>query len=170
MIYTVILGDHTYEIEIDQDGRVKVDGQPSQVDIQNLNGGTLFSLLVDHRSYEILVESEADDYHVLLGGKRYDVVVQDERTRHLAKVGQPTKGLVEEVAIKAPMPGLVVAVPVSEGQAVKAGQGIVILAAMKMENELRAPADGVVRAIRVAPGDAVDQGQALVVIGGDKGG
>jgi pyruvate carboxylase subunit B len=68
------------------------------------------------------------------------------------------------------MPGLVVAVPVSEGQAVKAGQGIVILAAMKMENELRAPADGVVRAIRVAPGDAVDQGQALVVIGGDKGG
>jgi biotin carboxyl carrier protein len=63
------------------------------------------------------------------------------------------------------MPGLVVGVPAKVGEPVKMGQGVVILEAMKMENEIRAPRDGVVKAVRVAPGQAVEQGQVLAVIG-----
>jgi pyruvate carboxylase subunit B len=69
-----------------------------------------------------------------------------------------------EIMIKSPMPGLIVAVPVSEGQAVKKGQTVVVLESMKMENELKAPRDGMVAAIKIVPRQSVEQHQPLVVL------
>jgi biotin carboxyl carrier protein len=79
-------------------------------------------------------------------------------------MGTPARVPSGEVAVKAPMPGLVVAVAATSGQEVKIGQGLIILEAMKMENELRAPRAGRVKAIRVSPGQVVDKDQVLVVI------
>ena len=71
---------------------------------------------------------------------------------------------VADKTILAPMPGLVLKVEVEVGQAVRAGQGVVVVEAMKMENELKAPADGVVASIAVQPGQTVDKGATLIVL------
>ncbi len=163
MKYVVKVGNKTYNIEVGSDGEMDIDGVPHQVDIQNIDGYSLFSLLLDNRSYELIVEREREEFRILLEGEMYNVRVTDERARRLMEA--PARVPSGEVAVKAPMPGLVVAVPVISGQKVKIGQGLIILEAMKMENELRAPRAGRVKAIRVSPGQVVDKDQVLVVIG-----
>jgi biotin carboxyl carrier protein len=123
---------------------------------------SIFSILIDNFSYETLVERNGDEYRVIVDGALHLVEVQDERTRKIAKV-EKKAAPVTDVTLKAPMPGLVRAIRVQVGDTVKGKQGVVILEAMKMENELRAPRDGTVKEIRCKPGDIVDQGQALMV-------
>ncbi len=163
MKYVVTVGDKSYNIEVGGDRQIEIDGVPHQVDIQNIDGYSLFSLLLDNRSYELMVEREGQEFRILLEGEMYTVRATDERTRRLMEA--PARVPSGEVAVKAPMPGLVVAVPAKPGQEVKIGQGLIILEAMKMENELRAPRAGRVKAIRVSPGQVVDKDQVLVVIG-----
>ncbi|HLJ82229.1 MAG TPA: biotin/lipoyl-containing protein [Ktedonobacterales bacterium] len=132
-----------------------------------------FSLLVGERSYEAyarLVENAEDSegsgltVEVMIGGRPYVVHIRDERSQELASLagGGHAAG---DVAIRAPMPGLVVNVLVAEGAEVTRGQTVVVLEAMKMENDLAAPRTGVVRAIRASKGQTVNQGDALAVIG-----
>jgi biotin carboxyl carrier protein len=163
MKYTAIINDKVYEIDIGANNTVHINGEPHSVDFRGIDGTTLFSLLIDNRSWEVLVERTGDEYRILIDGELHVVNIQDERTRRLSKAeGKgPAAG---EVVIKAPMPGLVRAINVGVGDAVIARQGIVILEAMKMENELRTPRVGVVKEIRIKPGDKVEQGQALVII------
>lgn len=163
MKYVVTVEDKNYDIEVGGDREIEIDGVPHQVDLQNIDGYSLFSLLLDNRSYELIVEREGEEFRVLLGGEMYTVRVADERARRLMEVQARVPS--GEVAVKAPMPGLVVAVAATFGQEVKIGQGLIILEAMKMENELRAPRAGRVKAIRVSPGQVVDKDQVLVVIG-----
>lgn len=163
MKYMVTVGDHSYEIEVGGDRGIEIDGVPHQVDIQDIDGYSLFSLLLDHRSYELIAEREGEEFRILLEGEMYTVRVADERARRLMEA--PARAPSGEMAVKAPMPGQVVAVPATLGQEVMMGQGLIILEAMKMENELRAPKAGRVKAIRVSPGQVVDKDQVLVVIG-----
>jgi len=98
----------------------------------------------------------------LLRGRLYVVQVEDERERRLRTAVQSRIGEAGEFHLKAPMPGLIVAVPVSEGQHVEKGQVLVILESMKMQNELKAPRAGTVQRIRVKAGEAVEQKQTLL--------
>ncbi|MGE5138600.1 MAG: biotin/lipoyl-containing protein [Rudaea sp.] len=165
MKYTATIGDKVFEVEVGAGNTVSMDGQVYAVDFHNVNDGSLYSLLMDNRSWEVLVEhAGSDEFRVTIGDEQHAVTVEDERTRKIGKgLGRlaPPSG---EVTIKAPMPGLVRAVPVETWQEVSAGQGVVILEAMKMENELRTPKAGVVSEIKVKQGDKVEQGQVLVVI------
>jgi biotin carboxyl carrier protein len=88
--------------------------------------------------------------------------VVDERTRHIRSLTGGADRQRRPGALRAPMPGLVVRVLVEPGQAVSGGGGVVVLEAMKMENELKATADGTVKAVRVRPGEPVEKGQVLV--------
>jgi len=162
MRYTAIVNDQTFEIEILPDGQIRVNGTSHRVDMQSIDDLFLYSLLVDDRSYELFVEEEAGEYRVLLDGELHITRIEDKwgRRREPAKRVLPTP--LGEVSIRAPMPGLVVAVPVAVQQWVQAGQSVVILEAMKMANELRAPCNGLVQTVRVNPGDIVKQGQVLV--------
>jgi biotin carboxyl carrier protein len=164
MKYTAIIDDKAYQIEIGPNNTVLIDGDPHTVDFRGIDGTTLFSLLMDNFSWEVLVERNGDEYRVLIEGELHVLNVQDESTRKLGKAKAIGGGAAGEVQIKAPMPGMVRAIQANIGDSVDARQGIVILEAMKMENELRVPRDGVVKEIRVKPGDRVDQGQVLVVI------
>ena len=164
MKYTCIVGEHTYEIRPGANQTIDVNGEPHRVDFQTIDQGTLYSLLIDNHSWQVLVDRSGDEYRVSIDGELYIVSVQDERTRKIQKALNRAAKESGEFILKAPMPGLVRGVPVQTGQEVQKGQGLVILEAMKMENELRAPRVGVVRDIRVKPGDAVELGQALVVI------
>ncbi len=97
-----------------------------------------------------------------IAGETWDAAVLDERTWLLGeRAGQQAAGVSGGV-VTAPMPGLVLRVEVEVGQVLDAGAGVVVLEAMKMENEIRTPRGGVVRAIHVAPGQTVDKGVALV--------
>lgn len=164
MKYTAIIHGKTYEIDIAANNTVFINGEPHNVDFRSIDGISLYSLLVDNSSSEALVERNGDEYRVLIDGAMHVVEVQDERTRKLAKADKPAAGPPGEIPLKAPMPGLVRSVNVSIGDSVNAKQGVIILEAMKMENELRIPRAGVIKEIRVKAGDKVDQGQVLLII------
>ncbi len=164
MHYTCIVGEHTYEIRPGANQTVEVNGEPHRVDFQTIDEGVMYSLLIDNHSWQILAERDGDEYRISIDGELYVVSVQDERTRKIQKALNRAAKDTGEFVLKAPMPGLVRGVPAIIGQEVQKGQGLVILEAMKMENELRATRAGVVHDIRVKPGDAVELGQALVVL------
>jgi biotin carboxyl carrier protein len=122
----------------------------------------LFSLLVDNCSYEVLVEQQGEEFRVLVAGKLHTVRVEDMERHRLSELVSPRTEPRVETAIAAPMPGLVVSVPVRVGQVVAAGEVLVVLESMKMENEVRAPQDAVVQAVHVAAGDFVTGHQVLL--------
>jgi biotin carboxyl carrier protein len=99
---------------------------------------------------------------VIVDGQSIDAVVLDERAARLAGAAAGGRRGTGQTSVQAPMPGLVVAVPVEVGQAVAKGTTLVILSAMKMQNELTAPADATVKEVLVSAGQTVDQGQALI--------
>ena len=165
MKYYVRVDGEEFEIVLEEGGRVLVNGSPVEVDFVRIPGQNVYSLLVDHHSYEIAVEETRRGYRILLQGHQYEAEVEDERYRRLMagrSQPAPTAGLTTVVA---PIPGLIVRVEVEEGQEVKAGQPLVILQAMKMENEIRAPQAGVVRQVHVRAGENVEQGATLVTLG-----
>jgi len=165
MKYVTTVGEHTFEIEIEERGTARVDGQARAVDLKEVVPGRLYSLLLDNTSYEAFVESgKMGCFRVLLRGELYHAQVEDERAIRLARglAGFiPDSG---EIPIKAPMPGLIVNVPVTAGQAVKQGEALIILESMKMDNELCAPRDGTVARLHVEAGDSVEGKQTLVTL------
>jgi biotin carboxyl carrier protein len=163
MKYVTIINDVRFEIDIEADGTLKVNGQPRDVDFLAL-GPSLYSILMNHRSYEMVIEEREGAYEVLMQGRLYAGEVLDERAQLLAtrRGGLGTES--GELSIKSPMPGLIVTVPVTEGQAVTKGQTLIILESMKMQNELKAPRDGVVQRISVQAGQTVEQNKLLVTL------
>jgi biotin carboxyl carrier protein len=164
MKYQVCIEEHTFDVNIDQDGIITVDGEPVAFDFGEVDGMGLYSLLVNNESFEALVEQSADVYKVLMRGYMYDVHVLDERSRILQRRSSLMAPDTGEVSVRAPMPGLIVEVPVEVGQEVEAGQKVVILESMKMENELKTPRGGRVERVNVKKGDSVEQNEALIVI------
>ena len=164
MKYYATVDDCTFEIEINQLGELCIDGECAEVDFQSIGGGSIYSLLLGNSSYEALVEARDECYEVLVQGTLYRVCVQDERMRQLAHAARGFAPPTGEIAIKAPMPGLIVDVPVQTGQEVDAGNVLVVLESMKMENELKAPRAGTVSQVRVQNGQSVDEQEILVAI------
>jgi len=165
MKYVTTIGEYTFEIEIEAPGTIRVDGEPLTVDLQEIVPGRLYSMLLDNISTEAYVEPQQDcNYQILSKGKLYHAKVQDERAIRLARGMAgfvPDSG---EITVQAPMPGLVVNVPVAAGQEVEKGEVLIILESMKMDNELLALRDGTVVQLHVEAGDSVDAKQALVTL------
>ena len=164
MKYQTIVNGQTFDIEINEDGCILVNGKMRAVDFRALRQGELYSILLDHRSYEAVVDERGDLYYLLLAGDMYEVQVTDERSRRLASAFMAFGDTGGEVSIRAPMPGLIVRVPVSEGEPVSKGQTVIILESMKMENELKSPRDGTVHHIHTKAGENVEQNKVLVTI------
>jgi biotin carboxyl carrier protein len=166
MAFIAKLGEQTYLVDIEEIGkgvyRIAVDGNEFLVDGKK-TGRTNYSLIVDKRSFEIEVDNAEDEYRVLVDGRNYHVNLMDERR---VRVGgaQSELQLQGRQKVSVPMPGKVIAVLVSAGDAVEKGQGLVIVEAMKMENEVRSPVAGEVKEIKVKPGDAVEGGAVLVIV------
>lgn len=165
MKYITSVNDQQYTIEIDQEGHLTVNGDVFNVDFQQLSEGGILSLLLNNQSLEAIVEERDGNWEVLIRGELYSVQVQDERAYRLAKARGVVAEVTGEASIKSPMPGLIIAVLVEEGQVVSKGDQIVILESMKMENELHSPRDGVVKRLHVEPGQGVEKNQLLATIG-----
>jgi len=166
MKYITTVGEKAFTIEINDDHTVTVDGQTYTVDFANLNQQPVFTLLIDGQSYEAYIHpGEGNEWQVLLRGMMYVAEVEDEREKRLrAAAGAVAGGAGGEFNLKAPMPGLIVAVPVTEGQAVKKGDNLVVLESMKMQNELKSQREGMVIRVKVKPGDSVNQNDVLVTV------
>ena len=119
---------------------------------------------IDGKSYESYVYQGEEDWQVLLQGRQYPVKVEDERERRLKTASGGKAETTGEFHLKAPMPGLVVAVNVTEGQQVEKGQVLAILESMKMQNELKAPRAGTVQRIKVKPGESVEIKQIMLSV------
>lgn len=165
MKYITTINDQEFTIEIDHDHEILVDGERYEIDFQQLPEGGVYSLLLKHRSSEAVVEERDEVWEVLIRGELYTVRVQDERAYRMAQARNTKTAVTGEAVIKSPMPGTIIAVPVTAGDKVSEGDKVVILESMKMENELRSPRDGVVSRINVEVGASVEKDQALVVIG-----
>jgi biotin carboxyl carrier protein len=149
---------HAIEVQALADGRyrVTVDGRAHVVDSRPTSPGTL-SLLIEHAAAEVSVSSRGDEFQVVVGGRVHRLRLLDERA---VRRERPAAGDgVREV--RAAMPGKVVAVLVEAGAKVERGQGLIVLEAMKMENEISAPRDGTVTEVCVRPGQAVEPGELL---------
>jgi len=166
MPFIAKLGEQNYTIDIEEMGksvyRVAVDGNEFLVDGKK-TGRTNYSLIVDNRSFEIEVDHTEDEYRVLVDGRNYHIHLVDER-RMLVGGGQSGVQLQGRQKVSVPMPGKVIAVLVSEGDKVEVGQGLVIVEAMKMENEVHSPIAGEVKEIKVKPGDTVEGGAVLIIV------
>ncbi len=165
MKYVTAVNEHKFEIEINDDRHVTVDGVRQEIDFQAVGNRPLYSLLIGGHSYEAYVEAGHDGWQVLHRGNLYQVQVENERAQRLTQLGGGGPAVASgEYHLKAPMSGLVVTVPVDEGQAIAQGELLVILESMKMQNELKAPRDGLVTRVRVQPGDSVEENQVMVVL------
>lgn len=163
MKYIATINDTEFEIEIKPDGSITINGEPRSIDFLHLDE-KLYSIITEGRSYEALVEHVEHHYDVLMGGKLYNVQVLDERAKLMANRHGGEFEQSGEISIQAPMPGLIVKVPVREGQTVTKGQTVVILESMKMQNELKTPRDGTVQRVSVKPGESVEQKRVLITI------
>jgi len=160
---TSVIGKE-YSIEILDDHHLNLDGQDLEVDFGTIANQPVYSLIIDGKSYEAYVYPGDDDFQVLLKGHSFSVKVEDEREKRLRAAGGSTVSASSDFHLKSPMPGMVVALPVSEGQTVTKGQVLVILESMKMQNELKSPRDGTLSRVKVKPGDRVEQRQTLLSV------
>ena len=167
MTYSADLHGITYRLAVKGTGSpvpVQINGQTYEVDFSAVDGN-LLSLLVMGRSYEVDVVEEAEGVlAVWVEGELHRIEYQEEGRRPRRSAGVADQGMRGRQMIVAPMPGKVVAVLVSPEQEVSAGQGVIVIEAMKMENELKASRPGVIKEIKVQEGAGVSGGEVLVVI------
>ena len=164
MKYITTIDNKEFEIEVVDERHIRIGDRLLEVDFESVSGQPVFSLILDGKSYEAFVYQGDEDWEVLIHGQQYQVKTEDEREKRLktsASGGSMEGG---EFHLKAPMPGLVVAILIEEGQEVKKGQVMLILESMKMQNELKAPRDGIMGRIRVKAGESVEQRQTLLSV------
>jgi biotin carboxyl carrier protein len=165
MTYAATVDGKDFLLDIDGSGVVTVDGRGFAVDLRPIDDEHLYSLILDNESFELFVERREGVYYVLLEGDQYAVDVEDARLKQLRAMGDEGSEEDGAAVVVAPMPGLVVRVLVEPGQAVAEDQGLLILEAMKMENEIRTPRAGVVKVLNISDGQTVNPGETLAVVG-----
>jgi biotin carboxyl carrier protein len=153
-----------YLIEIIDERHIIVNGRKLTVDFNSVSGQPVYSLLVDGKSFEGFVYSGESEWEVLLMGRQFPVIVEDEREKRLRAAAGGSVSETGEFHLKSPMPGMVVSIPVEEGQKIEKGDVLLILESMKMQNELKAPRAGTIGRIRVKPGEKVEQRQTLLSV------
>jgi biotin carboxyl carrier protein len=156
----ILIDDKTMRLEIDGD-RATVNGESVAIDSQWVSP-TELSLIFDGRAYRCLLDRTATAEAVVILGKRYPFTVEDPRALRSRKArGAGAGGPLE---IKSNMPGRVLRIITREGDEVAQGQGLLVVEAMKMQNEMKTPRAGRVRRITVKEGDTVSAGQLLAVV------
>jgi biotin carboxyl carrier protein len=163
MTYDVTINGKNYRLELSRpDGRwlCRLDGREIEVDAV-LARPDVISLRIDNNAYEVKCERVGGDWHLWVGSARFAVEIRDPRSlrgRARAVDDQGPKKLT------APMPGKVVRVLVSQGAEVAAGAGVLVVEAMKMQNEIKSPKKGTIQKILVSEGAAVNAGDVLAIV------
>jgi biotin carboxyl carrier protein len=165
MKFAATVGSRTHVVDVTQENgryRVTLGDQVWEVDARLTTHG-IYSLLIDGVSHVADVDDQAGECVVEVGGETYAIQVE-EHTRYIIRTRGGAAGGAGGQTLKAPLPGKISHVAVQAGDAVTAGQSLIVIEAMKMENELKASAAGTVREVRVAAGQTVNAGDVLIVI------
>jgi pyruvate carboxylase subunit B len=171
MKYAVEIAGQPLEVELSRIGErlwAEVDGQRVRVELRTQTGRALQTLIWNDRLITLHIAGYGSGYRIQMDGRIYEVELERAAIhalrRHLkSRVAVQS----ERVEVRAHMPGLVVKVEVSQGQRVRLGEGVVVIEAMKMENELRAPCAGIVEEVKATEGREVKSGELLCVIRAD---
>jgi pyruvate carboxylase subunit B len=163
MKYVVKVGDVDVDVLLEGDA-VTVDGISSVAHVSDVEGTPVRMVTIGDEVHRVVARRGATrgQYTLWLDGYRYEVEALDERTRAIRELSGAGKGPAGPLPLIAPMPGMIVRVAVQVGDTVAPGQGLVVMEAMKMENELRATSAGTVKAVHAQPGTAVDKGAVLL--------
>jgi biotin carboxyl carrier protein len=164
--YVVQLNDEPKAVLIEPDG-VGYEAQSTEhAELSDIEGSPVRMVKIGTHVYRVVVQKRQGRgrYTLWVDGYRFDAEALDERTRAIRDLSAASAGPSGPAPILAPMPGLIVRVNVKAGDKVEAGQGVVVMEAMKMENELRATAPGTVKSVEVSTGTAVEKGALLVVL------
>jgi biotin carboxyl carrier protein len=164
MKYVTSIDGHEYIVDILDEHHVTVDGQAYNLDFMQVGDQPVFSLVVNGESVEAHVYPNEDVWQILFHGALFTARVEDEREKRLRASLAGRVAEHEDFHLKAPMPGMVVSIPVQDGQVVKKGEVLAILESMKMQNELRSPRDGKVARLRVKVGDRVEQKDTMLSV------
>ncbi|MFM8960656.1 MAG: acetyl-CoA carboxylase biotin carboxyl carrier protein subunit [Bacteroidota bacterium] len=163
--YQILWDGVEVQLSVDSAGRIFIQGRDQGIDVDPSPGtGQTLHLLINGRSIRLehLQRTEEGDLLLRINSMRYCLPIKNKRELLLASIqGAGTKDR-KQTALKAPMPGLVLRILVTEGQVLQAGDPILVLESMKMENVLRAQSDSTVISIVIQPGEAVEKGQILV--------
>lgn len=161
--YRLNLDGTEHDVVIDERGgatTVTIDGRSYNADLQRVDG-PLFSLLLDGMSFEVVAQERSDASEVVIGDRSFEIEVERPGRRRAGGAAAAAGGALQ---LKAPLTGSVVQVPVKAGDALSAGQVVVVVESMKMNNEIRAPRDGRVVEVHVQAGDRVERNALLVTI------
>jgi acetyl/propionyl-CoA carboxylase alpha subunit len=164
--YVVQLNDQRKTVSIEPKGVRYEDEGLVHAELSDIEGSPVRMVKLGTHVYRVVVEKGQGrgNYSLWVDGHRFETEALDERTRSIRDLSAARAGPSGPAPIIAPMPGLIVRVNVSVGDRVEAGQGLVVMEAMKMENELRTTAAGTVRSVEVSPGTAVEKGALLVAL------
>jgi pyruvate carboxylase subunit B len=163
MIYVVEVNGQRYSVDV-QRGEAIVDGVKYRTSMQRVPGTPVRILNVNDEVHRMVLRERVarGRYRLWLDGHRYDAEALDSRARAIRDMQASVAKPAGPAPLRAPMPGLIVQLRVKVGDTIAAGDGLVVMEAMKMENELRAQAAGTVRAVHVSVGAAVEKGALLV--------
>lgn len=163
---TVKSGDKSFEIVPCPEGNpdtILIDGNPAHFNLEHLTGNT-YSLLLEGNSYLLNIVPVENGYFVHWSGGETFFEVEDDLARVLKLYGGASKSGSGKIKVKAPMPGLVVKILKSPGDEIRKGEPLLVVEAMKMENEISAPHAGKIEEIRVSERQAVEKGEQLLIL------
>jgi biotin carboxyl carrier protein len=160
---SVTLGGKTHTVVFHDDGRCTVDGDDGESAVLQ-TGPAEYAVILDGQPYRIVAARTGSGYLVLHGGTQRQATVESERSRLIRQYTQASEQTRRHLEIHAPMPALVGRILVAPGQDVRAGQAVLVLEAMKMENEIKVHQPGLVKEILVARGQTVEKGQLLLTL------
>lgn len=158
------LNDERKSLSLESDGVAYEAQSPEDAELSDIEGSPVRMVKIGTHVYRVVVQKRQGrgSYTLWVDGYRFEAEALDERTRAFRDLSAASAGPSGPAPILAPMPGLIVRVNVKTGDKVEAGQGIVVMEAMKMENELRATSAGLVKSVEVSAGTAVEKGAVLV--------
>ena len=162
-MYKVQVDKHAFEVELSDEG-FTANGKPLSWDLSKIQDG-YFHILLNNSSYRAeVVERDVSGKNMVIkvNGRSYPVAIKDKFDLLLEKMGMNANAAAKVNNVRAPMPGLIIELKVKDGDNVKAGDTLLILEAMKMENIIKAPGDATVRSVKVSMGDGVEKNQVLI--------
>ena len=163
MKYVVEVAGERFDVEVGPEG-VIVNGEVVRATLNDVPGSPVRQVAIGDAVHRVIARrgTSRGQYTLVMNGKRFEVEALDARTRAIRDLSAASAAVTGPAPLIAPMPGMIVRVSVAPGDSVVAGQSMIVMEAMKMENELRAAGPGTVTAVRVFAGTAVQKGAILV--------
>jgi biotin carboxyl carrier protein len=168
--YLMRLGDALREVEVEEGPkglRVRINNRWHTISLEQIGYTGLFSLIVDNHPHEFFAEERSGGFDIVIGSRAYSVLTETPEKRAAPVPARPVAAEPSEAGdwlVLSPMMGVVREIRVSQGDTVEAGDILVVIEAMKMNNDLKAQRSGRVQKVYVSPGERVEQGRALLLL------